>query len=55
MYQFSPEGKLLAESGTRGMLAGQFQGPAGVAVDANGSIYVSELWNHRVQRLQNNS
>jgi len=48
---FSPDGQLLAETGTRGVQAGQFQGAAGIAVVANGLIYVTELDNGGVQRL----
>jgi DNA-binding beta-propeller fold protein YncE len=33
------------------MRPGQFQGPAGLAVDGAGNMYVTELGNHRVQKL----
>src|SRR5262249_18800297 len=31
--------------------AGFFNGPAGVAVDQQGNVFVSELLNHRIQKL----
>ena len=38
-------------AGGGGSVAGQFNGPAGIAIGADGSILVAEHGNHRVQRL----
>lgn len=38
-------------AGGVGPAPGQFNGPAGLAIGADGSILVAEYGNHRVQRL----
>jgi DNA-binding beta-propeller fold protein YncE len=46
---FDLEGTLLTEFGSKGQGNGQFNEPAGVAVDRSGSIFVADKGNHRVQ------
>src|SRR5215510_9916480 len=41
----------LLQWGTPGTGAGQFEGPSGVAVDAGGHVYVSDLGNGRIQKF----
>ena len=43
-------GTLLALWGSAGERDGQFDAPAGLAVDGNGNIYVADTGNHRIQR-----
>lgn len=40
--------------GTRGLRNGQFNGIGGVAVDASGSVYVTDQGNHRVEKFDSN-
>ena len=56
--RISPEGQvmLLAGNGTAGFRDGpasqaQFNGPMGVAVDRNGTIYVADTYNDRIRRI----
>ncbi len=37
--------------GSRGTAAGQFNFPAGIAVDRSGILFVADVYNHRVQRI----
>ena len=37
--------------GSRGTGAGQFNFPAGIAVDKSGILFVADVYNHRVQRI----
>ena len=46
---FSCEGKFLKSFGTKGEAQGQFNGPRGVTVDANGFVLVADRYNNRVQ------
>ncbi|BET01527.1 Hypothetical protein NTJ_14343 [Nesidiocoris tenuis] len=47
---FSPEGRFLSKFGSHGKNPGQFDRPAGVAVDfSNGRIVVADKDNHRIQ------
>ena len=46
---FSSEGKFLKSFGVKGEAQGQFNGPRGVAVDANGFVFVADRSNNRVQ------
>jgi DNA-binding beta-propeller fold protein YncE len=46
----SPSGPL-AQWGTKGAAPGQFLGPWGVALDAQGNVYVADYGNDRIQKL----
>src|SRR5579859_6743739 len=58
--KFDANGKLLLAWGTLGTLdaktanPGTFNEPWGVAVGADGSVYVTDTWNHRVQKFDAN-
>lgn len=45
------EGNLITTLGKSGTAPGEFQLPAGIAVDKNGSMYVADSLNYRVQAL----
>lgn len=47
----SPEGDFLQFIGEFGVGDGEFSGPWGIAVDSEGAVYVAELGNQRLQRL----
>jgi DNA-binding beta-propeller fold protein YncE len=49
--KFSPSGEPLAYLGSDGEGPGQFRWPHGVAVDAEGNLYVADTGNHRIQKL----
>lgn len=52
VMRYDPQGNLLAQWGSYGTEPGQFIYPNGVAVDAEGSIYVSEYGgNDRIQKF----
>lgn len=46
---FNTNGEYLSEFGESGKGNGQFKGPHGLAFDENGSIYVADFRNHRIQ------
>jgi DNA-binding beta-propeller fold protein YncE len=48
---FDTDGDFIRMWGEKGDEAGQLNGPAGVAVAADGTVYVAEQYNHRVQRF----
>jgi DNA-binding beta-propeller fold protein YncE len=51
VQEYGPGGTLLHVWGSAGSHAGQFHHPGGIAVAPDGTIYVSDTENHRVQRL----
>src|SRR5437762_1134718 len=46
-----PGGLVLSEGGQAGGGYGQFSYPRGIAVDAQGDIYVADSRNHRIQKI----
>jgi tripartite motif-containing protein 71 len=48
---FTSEGVLVTRWGTQGTGNVQFSEPKGVAVASDGSVYVVELNNHRIQKF----
>ncbi len=57
IQHFSPDGKVLniwgtfADQSTGNAPIGTFNEPWGVAVGPDGSVYVSDTWNHRIQKF----
>lgn len=60
IQKFDPSGKWLLSFGSQGTGDGQFEaisadstgtGPGGLAVDAQGNVYVADTWNHRIQKF----
>lgn len=51
LLRFSPEGGLIGQLGTRGANPGQFQEPVAVLSEANGDLWVTDVWNGRIQRI----
>lgn len=45
------DGAVIAQWGRHGGGPGEFDAPSGIAVDAKGFVYVTEFYNHRVQKL----
>lgn len=60
IQQFSPDGELVGDWGvfsgleTSSAPIGSFNEPWGVAVGPDGSVYVTDTWNHRVQKFSAN-
>lgn len=53
VQKFTAQGEFLARWGSPGYEPGQFDHPAGVAVDQAGNIYVADTRNNRVQKFSN--
>lgn len=53
IVKFSPEGRFLAEWGTRGNAPGQFAVPHSLALDKQGYVYVADRGNARLQIFDN--
>jgi uncharacterized protein (TIGR03663 family) len=52
LLRFGPKGEPLSQTGGAGAILGRFAEPVGLAVDhPNGSVYVADAWNRRIQRL----
>ena len=43
------DGNFITEFGSAGLRSGQFDEPVGIAVDKNGTVYVVDTWNQRIQ------
>jgi DNA-binding beta-propeller fold protein YncE len=51
LSQYDSGGTLVAEWGTNGSGMGELDSPYGVAVDAEGHVFVADSNNHRVQKF----
>jgi DNA-binding beta-propeller fold protein YncE/transcriptional regulator with XRE-family HTH domain len=51
VLKVSPSGQILARWGRFGKRPGEFDQPAGVAVDRQGNVYVADYGNDRIQKL----
>ena len=49
--KFTPEGVFVSKWGTYGAGDGQFSYPWGVAVASDGSVYVADSYNQRIQKF----
>jgi sugar lactone lactonase YvrE len=49
---YNVEGELIGEWGGAGEGPGQFNKPVGLAVDAEGRVYIADAYNHRVQKFE---
>ena len=52
MFAQAQEWRLVGEWGSQGTGNGQFQSPYGIAVDANGRVFVADTNNHRIQKFE---
>jgi DNA-binding beta-propeller fold protein YncE len=52
VQEYGPGGTLLHDWSSAGSYVGQFHHPGGIAVAPDGTMYVADTENHRVQRLQ---
>jgi sugar lactone lactonase YvrE len=46
---FDSDGNYLSQFGEEGFAPGQFYEPTGLALDAEGNLYVADTWNQRLQ------
>ncbi|NOH03554.1 MAG: hypothetical protein HND47_17130 [Chloroflexi bacterium] len=46
---FDADGNFITQFGGAGFEPGQFDEPVGIAIDKNGTVYVADTWNQRVQ------
>jgi DNA-binding beta-propeller fold protein YncE len=51
VHRFAPDGRLLHSWGEPGSGPGQFNLPHGIAVDADGTVYIADRENSRIQRF----
>lgn len=55
IMRFAPTGEVVGQVGGGGIQLGNFEEPTSVAVDPrDGSIYVADAWNRRIQKLDAN-
>ncbi len=54
IQRFSATWQYLGKWGTAGTGPGQFNGPTGIAIDADGYVYVADAGNNRVQKFDAN-
>lgn len=53
VVKYTNSGAILAQWGSEGTGAGQFDLPAGLCVDGLGNVYVADTGNHRIQKFTN--
>jgi hypothetical protein len=53
VYKFDATGALVDTWGVKGSGQGEFSYPSGIAVDAAGTVYVADTFNHRIQQFDN--
>lgn len=46
---FDEQGNFIAQYGTTGMQPGEFNEPTGLALSTDGTLYVADTWNQRIQ------
>ena len=51
VFKFSLDGKALGAFGSDGQASGQLHQAHGITVDAEGSVYVAETRNSRIQKF----
>ncbi len=51
LLHYSAAGEALGSYGSEGSGPGQFSEPVGLAMDAEGNIYVADTWNARIQKF----
>jgi DNA-binding beta-propeller fold protein YncE len=51
VHKFTPEGRLVLSWGAPGSRPGEFRIPHGIAVDRQGTVYVADRENSRIQRF----
>jgi sugar lactone lactonase YvrE len=51
VVKYAPDGSVALEFGSEGKATGQFEGPAGIAVTTDGSIWVADQLNNRVEQF----
>ena len=51
VYKYSPDGELVTSFGSYGVDDGEFASPRGIGLDDEGTIYVADTFNNRVQIL----
>ena len=55
IVRYTPTGELVDQIGGGGVVAGRFDEPTAVSVDpTDGSIYVADAWNRRIQKFDGN-
>ena len=54
VVKYTPDGNYISEWGGNGSEPGQFSGTHGLAVDAQGGVYVADRGNHRTQVFDEN-
>jgi tripartite motif-containing protein 71 len=52
--KFDSNGNFITKWGSFGSGNGQFSGPAGIAIDSSGNVYVADGNNHRIQVFDSN-